>query len=806
MEVSNVYNNYDFDSKSTTTNMNSSIQVEPSNTKATNFTPLTTSSPKLNAQTETMDLSFATEQVTTETKSILDSVGDFFSEIGEGLKNTGAAIVDGAKSVANWALSGLKDLGSEIGKACSILASNVSTIVGDALSWAKDTAISVYSTASVIGTSVVSGIVDIGEGIVDGLAWTGGKIVEGGSWLVGKVAGLFSKDAEESVMNWREKAKTDVKEFIATDWVGKANDWFYQDTALGQAINENSYLKYDSEIAQGIRSVSETVGKIAIATAATIATGGAAAPLTLGFLFGTGEQAEKLYQENPNTTGAQELGIFVSGLGEAANWYAQGKLGQGAVGLFNVARNTGLKQTGALAINGVKSLLGNIKANGIGTTLKGMFGSGKIGSIMAVDNLADSVGIVGDNIGDWLVGNEEFNLKTAASAGGELLAAWGLNMFFDGAADYLGKLGRSADNVGGAIKQADELGVTLSQVDNTPQLPKKVRITDVPEFHSIEDISNYLRSELSSTKLSSSAGIDTSEISEGINKYIREKIKQNGLYDSIYYDLFSLYDDEVSRTLTSQIMGEVISSNRDLRSIIKNASIGEVRESIGGTLGITDETIINELSDCLLGKDFIENGYSATRDWDRFIEILSPYVDKKVAQEALSKEAVLWSKVDTKLLNQLYTTIENTTIGESLYCFEDIVFTNWNEKTSIIPQAEKLWGKLSEMYARSCSKLIDGSGKQINQLKYIFPNASDGNGFGELFKKAELPTILECGTIDKLEVVTVESPKNLDAISSKIVDISGLRTMYNNGIESGVSKEVMSELIFEMFQSLYSKD
>ncbi len=457
-----VNTNVDFGTNSSNTNTTSSIGSTPNNSSPTYTNTYNSNG---NVQTESMDLSFATEQVATESKSILDSIGDFFSDVGEGLKNTGAAIVDGAKTVANWAITGIKDLGSSISEACSNLASNVSSILGSALSWAKDTYISLQATSAVIGTTVVSGIADIGEGIVDGLTWCGGKLVEGGSWLVGKVAGWFSDDAEEAVMEWREQAKTDVKEFIATDWVGEANDWFYQETALGRYINENSYLKYDSEAMQKLRGASEMVGKLVLATAATVVTGGAASPIALGFLFGTGEQAEKLYQENPNTTGAQELGIFVSGLGEAANWYAQGKMGSSGLDFLNVLKSNGLKNTGSAFLSAFKSTLGNIKSNGFKNTITGMVKNSNWASLYAADNLADSLGIIGDNVGDWLVGNEEFNLKTAALAGGELLAAWGLNMFFDGASEYLGKLGKGADDVGDAIKQADNIELSQTELD-----------------------------------------------------------------------------------------------------------------------------------------------------------------------------------------------------------------------------------------------------------------------------------------------------------------------------------------------------
>ncbi len=495
MNTGVVNQNLNFNQTSSNTNTSSSIKGVSVNNKASTTNTTTSNN---NSQIESMDLSFATENTNnnddiTKVANGFSKIVEGFNDIGNGtlgLINTAGAtlaktatnigsevksvisdaknmvvdkakdIIDTAASIGNKVKSGVKDffgniidglkgIGSTLKETCSNIASNASTILGNIGNWAKDTAASIGSTAAVVGTSVVSGIANLGEGIVDGLAWTGGKIVEGGSWLVGKVAGLFSKDAEESVMNWREEAKTGVKEFIATDWVGEANKAFYENTDIGRAINENSYLKYDSKIAQGISGATETIGKIALATAATIGTGGAAAPLALGFLFGTGEKAEKLYQENINTTGAQELGIFISGLGEAANWYAQGKLGEGAVGLFNVIKNTGLKQTGALAINGVKSLIGNIKTNGIGNTLKGMLGSTKVSSMMAADNLADSAGIIGDNTSRWLTGEEEFNLGNVAKAGGELLSAWSLNMFFDGASDYLMN--------GGKIKEMPEL-------------------------------------------------------------------------------------------------------------------------------------------------------------------------------------------------------------------------------------------------------------------------------------------------------------------------------------------------------------
>ena len=154
-------------------------------------------------------------------------------------------------------------------------------------------------------------------------------------------------------------------------------------------------------------------------------------------LFGSGEQAESLYQENKNTTGTQELGVFVSGLGEAANWYSLGRLGKGGLSLANIIKTNGLKQTGATIWNGIKSGILQINEKGLLNTGKEIIQNTNVGTAMAADNLADSIGIIGDNASDWLVGNEEFNLETAINAGEELLAAWALNMIFDSTGKYL---------------------------------------------------------------------------------------------------------------------------------------------------------------------------------------------------------------------------------------------------------------------------------------------------------------------------------------------------------------------------------
>lgn len=200
------------------------------------------------------------------------------------------------------------------------------------------------ATVGVGYSKVSAGCGDILESITDGIIWTGGKIVEGTTYAVAQGAGLFNNDTEKSIMDWREGTKNWFKESIAVNNVDNLEDSLYN-TEIGRKINNYSYLKYDSETANTIENVSKIGGEIVAATAATIATGGAASPTLvavvggLGFAAGAGEQSQKTYQSIQNTTGAQEAGIFFSGLESATRWYAYGRLGAGLTSTVSQIRN-----------------------------------------------------------------------------------------------------------------------------------------------------------------------------------------------------------------------------------------------------------------------------------------------------------------------------------------------------------------------------------------------------------------------------------------------------------------------------------
>ena len=200
------------------------------------------------------------------------------------------------------------------------------------LEWDKK----IRATQCVVTTTLLSGVLKIVEYADDGLTWLGGMATSGIVRLVGQDE--LAEKIEEATMDE-----------IARDKVGELNEAFYEGTEIGRSINEASAMKYDSDLAKGIQNVTTEVVIIAGATAATVVTGGAAAPLfAAGFAVGAGQSAEKKFQDKENRDFWKDsVEIGVDGTIKGLSTMAYGK-------------------AGAAAFNGVKSLA----SNGVKTTVK----------------------------------------------------------------------------------------------------------------------------------------------------------------------------------------------------------------------------------------------------------------------------------------------------------------------------------------------------------------------------------------------------------------------------------------------------
>ena len=182
-----------------------------------------------------------------------------------------------------------------------------------------------------------AGLFNAIEFIGDGELWAVGKVFDGGTYALAQGIGMINPSAKSAIMDFRKNVDDWIVDDMAVDITGALQDELFN-TDMGKNINDASFMKKDSVAAQRIEKVSKFGGEVALATAATVASGGAASPvlistLGLGFAEGAGEQANNLYQQSTGTTTAKEASIFFSGLSEAATWYAYGRLGSGLIKL-----------------------------------------------------------------------------------------------------------------------------------------------------------------------------------------------------------------------------------------------------------------------------------------------------------------------------------------------------------------------------------------------------------------------------------------------------------------------------------------
>ena len=448
METSTSGRTLDFNVKQTTISGNKSLNrsVDTSTTQTFNKSS--------NASTETLDLSLdaTTSQANTtnESKGVLESIGD-------GLKETGANIAGGFKAIGDWFSGGLKSIGSTLSETAANVGDNINSMISALGEWLDGTPIATaLGTAAVVVGSAISGVVNIFEGFADGIYWAAGKLGHGVMWGIAEVAGLFgNEEAKENFQQTGRNIENLMKETIEEDLSGIVHSWAFN-TPLGSWLNKNSLIKYDSELAQKISGGTEIVAKFAAATALTIATGGAAAPVAFAWVFGTGmlvglgQNAEKVYTTKEESDWKDEIGILIRGAGEGLNWYAQGKLGSGLWKGLHAAKQIGFGESVNLIKGAAQNAWTTLKTQGLKTTLSNALTKENLlnaahKAIFDSDNLRDSLAIAGDNVAAWVTGEEEFNLESLSKAVGEVLLVYGTSTLTD--AFLNGAFNKRVDNL-----------------------------------------------------------------------------------------------------------------------------------------------------------------------------------------------------------------------------------------------------------------------------------------------------------------------------------------------------------------------
>ena len=503
----------------------------------------------------------------------------------------------------------------------------------------------VGATIAVGTTSVLSGVAKIIEYIDDGVAWAGGKVTEGASWLVGETAGLFSENAKDSIMKWRENVKKNVKNETDRDKVGELNEWLYENTKIGQDINDASYLKYDSAAAKTTQNVSTKIGEIGGATALTILTGGAAAPLVFGVgcAEGFGKTAEATYQ-NGGDFDDGTLSIMLSGGLNGLSWVANGKLVQGVFEIIKDATSVGLLETGTTVLNDTllnKEFWSSTIKNGL--SLKTISASGKsILNINALMNYGTSLMSIGGDFADILNSEEGFTPKNIMILGTRYLTALGLNVLEDSGREY----------VSGYVINDQQAKIITQQIMSENSESK---LTDLIRF-----------SDASKTKVLNS--IDTHDLALQIQDLSADDIRKLSRSSSFNKKLIEVYCKEYSQNISMeqyyQQLGFSVGRASDRLSLSQLMGDSKLYlNSICNKLRSENEDAFNEIIKQMqeeFGNSFTYNK-PGNIDTNKFYELLSPYMDSASREKFMSLNKGVTSSLESTLTKTQKDSIFNYT-------------------------------------------------------------------------------------------------------------------------------------------------
>ena len=502
----------------------------------------------------------------------------------------------------------------------------------------------VGATTAVFATSVLSGVAKIYEYIDDGVTWAGGKVVEGASWLVGESAGLFSEDKKNSIMNRRKDIKENVKNEIDRDKVGELNEWFYENTKIGQDINEASYLKYDSEAAKTTQNITTKIGEIGGATALTILTGGAAAPLvfSVGCVEGIGKTAEKTYQ-NGGDFDDGTFSILLSGGLNGLSWYANGKLGQGAYEIFNTAKIVGLKSTATdlLSQVGNKEFIIDTLKNGLNPLKTNLTGKTVL-NVNALMNYGSSAMAVAGDFAEVWNSEEGFTAENIAKLTAEYFGYLGLNIIEDTGRDFISGYTISEQQ---AQKFAQQIASNNS----------KVTLNDLNKF-----------TDASKTKVLNS--MDTHDLALQIQDLSADDIRKLSRSSSFNKKLIEVYCKEYSQNISMeqyyQQLGFSVGRASDRLSLSQLMGDSKLYlNSIYNKLISENKDAFNEITKQMqkeFGNSFTYKK-SGNIDTNKFYELLSPYMDSASREKFMSLNNGVASSFESTLTKTQKDSIFNYT-------------------------------------------------------------------------------------------------------------------------------------------------
>lgn len=428
------------------------------------------------------------------------------------------------------------------------------------------------STGAVVGTSIVSGVANLGEAIVDGAVWTGSKAVEGATWLTAEAVGIVDYDTKKDIMNWREDAKTNVQDFITTEWVNDANKWFYEGTSLGKGINELSAFEYDSKIAQKISKASEDVSRVVLAASLETLTGGLAGPAVAGFFAGTGSSAESNYKKG-QISAWDDTQIAMNGAFTSLSWIADAKIGKGLISVKDDLLKNGLKDLGLRTFAAMKNVetyknAGKFALDAFLTATK---------KPMSYVNTLFSMG---SDIGAYLSGDKEL---TAANVSDTVISGLGyfiLQSLISKSNSYLTEQGKlkvgSATEAENIAKEINNGNKSLNNVLEYNKDAQKQILSSMSPEELAESMKNIKNSQvtkiydlLDETKQNDLIDHIATKISTDQNLTLEDILLYGNNFTAKVFNGLKDHNENLYNELTKSIGQDVVSGRSNINEVIK---------------------------------------------------------------------------------------------------------------------------------------------------------------------------------------------------------------------------------------------
>lgn len=618
----------------------------------------------------------------------------FFNDIKDGIKDVGETVTDKVDSVlgkyewyqdfTDFVDEEVAPIASKVGDVLVRTKATVDTFVASLGEGALKVGESLYDLQNIVRTAALSlptGIVDAGKAIYG--------TITGEDW--------------ESVT---KKMWGKTKAHVATDITTGLFDKFYDETAFGEFLKNNSY-GFDTT-----RDLGKGVGRVASIVGISIATGGVLSPYAVAAMVGFGEGAEKAWGEGASLG---EGLLYASGnsLWEGLQFYVGGKiggstifgeggklltsLGSKASKLLNSASRIILDGFDGGAEGFVQPLLASVYKDGYYDD------EGNYVEFKDSDNILDKYGEIFDDYGSW---KNVFTNAVVGSGASFLGEAFDIGRFFNKntGSEITAKLTDPDATV--TLKLGEEITSKLSSTNKDINSVKNLyEGGDYKEYKNyyqgkiaqyFNDPRQYIFSKLDDIAIANPNNaeliksindvkntpireIDTDAIYKKYSKYLskedkktlKELIKQDKLYNNytdIEQDVLEAY---------SQTSGPAITAyNRKTITNFKGVELdGRNFKSISDWIGIS------------FGKIGKYSKLSKLLDVDKFVDVMDNIINKSVP---LKEDLIVYRSANSVFKNgeRVNTFDIGTRFDDQAFVSTSVIPTSISQRNDIVMEIQ----------------------------------------------------------------------------------------------------------------------